>query len=143
NSALSENDLIKLSWLSNCPREHPYTLVNAADSRLKSTFVCPRAAMVTPWSTNADESTQTTGISGIVRIEEFREVGEDFRGFDPMLSQRYTSLGQDIYTIHIKPEPVLEVEDIDAYNQKEGLALSQEEVDYLHGLSEKLGRRLT
>ncbi len=143
NSTLSDDDLKKLNWLFNCPPGHPHTIVNVSDGVLKSTFVGPRAAMVTPWSTNAVEITQNMGISGIIRIEEYREVDEDFKGFDPMLFQKYTSLGQDIFTIQIKPEPVLEIEDIAAYNQREGLALSQEEVDYLHSLSEKLGRKLT
>src|SRR5690606_25764894 len=39
--------------------------------------------------------------------------------------------------------PILEVEDIAAYNQKEGLSLSDEEVDYLNALAKKLGRKLT
>src|SRR5690606_20812254 len=43
----------------------------------------------------------------------------------------------------IKPEPILEVEDIASFNEKEGLALNPEEVEYLQGLSGKLGRKLT
>ena len=38
---------------------------------------------------------------------------------------------------------MLYIEDIAAYNQKEGLALNQEEIDYLNGVSEQLGRKLT
>ena len=60
-----------------------------------------------------------------------------------MLSQKYMDLNQDIFTINIKPEPILEITDIDAYNKKEGLALSSEEVEYLNNLSDKLGRKLT
>jgi phosphoribosylformylglycinamidine synthase len=33
-------------------------------------------------------------------------------------------LNQDIFTINIQPEPILEIDDIAAYNKKEGLALS-------------------
>ncbi|MGG7036198.1 MAG: phosphoribosylformylglycinamidine synthase, partial [Flavobacterium sp.] len=106
-------------------------------------FVGPRAAMVTPWSTNAVEITQNMGISGIIRIEEFEKVSSDFTDFDPMLSQKYTELNQDIFTINIQPEPILEIEDITAYNQQEGLALSDEEVEYLENLSKKLNRKLT
>ncbi len=102
-----------------------------------------RAAMITPWSTNAVEITQNMGISGIIRIEEFKTVTEDFTGFDPMLSQKYTQLNQIIYTINIKPEPIIEIEDIAAYNKQEGLSLSIEEVEYLNNLSTKLGRKLT
>lgn len=110
---------------------------------LDAFFVGPRAAMITPWSTNAVEITQNMGISGILRIEEFNAVSEDFTDFDPMLSQKYHGIGQTIYDIKIQPEPILEIEDIAGYNQKEGLALSDEEVVYLEGLSKKMGRKLT
>jgi phosphoribosylformylglycinamidine synthase len=99
--------------------------------------------MITPWSTNAVEITQNMGIAGIIRIEEFEKVPADFNAFDPMLSQKYTELNQEIYTIHIQPEPILDISDIAAYNQSEGLALSAEEVDYLNNLATKLGRKLT
>ncbi|RIV42164.1 phosphoribosylformylglycinamidine synthase [Flagellimonas pelagia] len=133
---IAQEDNSKLTWLfGNQPR------IEAAS--LDAFFVGPRAAMVTPWSTNATEITQNMGISGIIRIEEYHTVSEDFTDYDPMLSQKYRSLGQDIFTINIVPEPILEIEDIAAYNQKEGLALSDEEVDYLEGLSKKLGRMLT
>ena len=133
---IAQEDNSKLTWLfGNQPK------IEAAS--LDAFFVGPRAAMVTPWSTNATEITQNMGISGIIRIEEYHAVPEDFTDYDPMLSQKYRSLGQDIFTINIVPEPILEIEDIATYNQKEGLALSEEEVDYLVGLSKKLGRKLT
>jgi phosphoribosylformylglycinamidine synthase len=106
-------------------------------------FIGPRAAMITPWSTNAVEITQNMGISGIIRIEEFHQVNENFQDFDPMLSQKYSELNQDIFTINIKPEPILEIDNIADYNKLEGLALSQEEVDYLNNLSKKINRKLT
>lgn len=99
--------------------------------------------MITPWSTNAVEITQNMGISGIIRIEEFIKIEAHFSDFDPMLSQKYSGLDQHIYTINIQPEPILEIEDIAAYNLKEGLALSDEEITYLQELSTKLGRKLT
>ncbi|WP_036385598.1 phosphoribosylformylglycinamidine synthase [Muricauda sp. MAR_2010_75] len=133
---ITKEDNEKLTWLfGNQPK------IEAAS--LDAFFVGPRAAMVTPWSTNATEITQNMGIAGIIRIEEFHAVVEDFTDYDPMLSQKYKGLGQDIYTINIVPEPILEIEDIAAYNQKEGLALSDEEVAYLEGLAQKLGRKLT
>src|SRR5690606_14215389 len=106
-------------------------------------YVGPRAAMVTPWSTNAVEITQNMGIQGIIRIEEFYPVDENFTDFDPMISQKYAVLTQDMYSINIQPEPILEIDDIDAYNKSEGLALNPEEVDYLNNLSGKIGRKLT
>jgi phosphoribosylformylglycinamidine synthase len=142
-SAIAEEDIQKLVWLFNSSRDHRFTVINQEDASLEAVFVDPRAAMITPWSTNAVEITQNMGIQGIIRIEEFAQVAEDFTDFDPMLSQKYTSLNQAIYTIKIQPEPILEIDDIAAYNKQEGLALSQEEIDYLNGLSEKLGRKLT
>ena len=140
---LSTEDINKLNWLFNSQLDNIYTKINTKEASLDAFFVGPRAAMVTPWSTNAVEITQNMGISGIIRIEEFQVVDANFLDFDPMLSQKYSQLHQEIYTINIQPEPILEIEDIDAYNQQEGLALSAEEVDYLHNLSNKIGRKLT
>ncbi|QYS89215.1 phosphoribosylformylglycinamidine synthase [Flavobacterium davisii] len=133
---LSTEDINKLNWLFGNAHK-------IEKSVLADFFVGPRAAMVTPWSTNAVEITQNMGIQGIIRIEEFQKVTEDFIDFDPMLAQKYSELNQEIYTINIQPEPILEIEDIEAYNQQEGLALSTEEVAYLHNLSTKIGRKLT
>ncbi len=136
NHTLSQTDTEKLAWLFGGAKL-------SAESILTGFFVGPRAAMITPWSTNAVEITQNMSIEGIIRIEEFKKVDEGFAAYDPMLSQKYQELGQDVFTINIKPEPILEVTDIAAYNKQEGLSLSDEEVDYLNGLAEKLGRPLT
>lgn len=133
---LSTEDIQKLNWLFGNANK-------LDDTTLSSSYVGPRAAMVTPWSTNAVEITQNMGISGIIRIEEFEPVADDFSGFDPMISQKYIALTQEMYTIDITPEPILEIDDIDAYNQQEGLALNPEEVEYLQNLSVKTGRKLT
>jgi phosphoribosylformylglycinamidine synthase len=135
-SALSAENISKLNWLFGNAHQ-------IEKSVLTDFFVGPRAAMVTPWSTNAVEITQNMGIDGIVRIEEFQKVDANFTDFDPMLSQKYMALDQEIYTINIAPEAILEIADIAAYNKKEGLALNDEEVDYLNALSEKLARKLT
>ncbi|MNK01748.1 Phosphoribosylformylglycinamidine synthase [compost metagenome] len=133
---LSTTDITKLEWLFGGAKLQQET-------KLTDFFVGPRAAMVTPWSTNAVEITQNMDIQDIIRIEEFQKVEEDFTGFDPMLSQKYNQLDQDIYTINIKPEPILQITDIAAYNKQEGLSLSDEEVDYLNTLATNLGRPLT
>ncbi len=133
---LSRQDQEKLTWLfGNQPK------IEAAS--LDAFFVGPRATMLTPWSTNATEITQNMGISCIVRIEEFWAIEKGHQDYDPMLFQKYPSLGQDIFTINITPEPILEIGDIAAYNQKEGLALSDDEVAYLEKLSKDLDRKLT
>lgn len=133
---ISQESIQKLTWLfGNQPK--------IEQSAIADFFVGPRAAMVTPWSTNAVEITENMGIERIVRIEEFYRVTNDFTEFDPMLLQKYEVLDQEIYTIHIQPEPILDIDDIAAYNQKEGLALNEEEILYLQNLAEKLGRPLT
>ncbi|WP_028891933.1 phosphoribosylformylglycinamidine synthase [Tenacibaculum sp. 47A_GOM-205m] len=133
---LTSETISKLTWLfGNQPK------INAAS--LDAFFVGPRAAMITPWSTNAVEITQNMGISGIIRIEEFEAVADDFSDFDPMISQKLNGLHQNTFTIDIQPEPILEIEDISAYNEQEGLALSNEEVTYLEEVATKIGRKLT
>ena len=133
---LSAETISKLNWLFASAHK-------IEKSVLTDFFIGPRAAMITPWSTNAVEITQNMGIDGIIRIEEFQKVSPDFSDFDPMLFQKYTELSQDIFTIKIKPEAILEIEDIAAYNKQEGLALSDEEVQYLENLAKKLNRKLT
>ncbi len=98
--------------------------------------------MITPWSTNAVEITQNMGVQGIFRIEEFTSCKKN-TSFDPMISQKYQRLDASIFEIKIKPELIIEIDDISAYNKKEGLALSPEEITYLNELSERLGRKLT
>lgn len=133
---LTQTDINKLEWLFGGAKLQQETT-------LTDFFVGPRAAMVTPWSTNAVEITQNMDIQDIIRIEEFQKVAESYTDFDPMLSQKYNLLDQDIYTINIKPEPILEINDIATFNKQEGLSLSDEEVDYLNNLAKRLGRPLT
>lgn len=135
-SELSAETISKLNWLFGNAHK-------IEKSVLTDFFVGPRATMITPWSTNAVEITQNMGIEGIIRIEEFEKISSDFGNFDPMLSQKYSELNQDIFTINIQPEAILEIDDIASYNKQEGLALSDEEVIYLENLSKKLNRKLT
>jgi phosphoribosylformylglycinamidine synthase len=133
---ISAQDISKLNWL--------FADSNKIEkSVLTDFFVGPRAAMVTPWSTNAVEITQNMAISGIIRIEEFHYASADTEDFDPMLSQKYSELNQTIFTIDIAPEAILDIDDIAAYNKKEGLSLSPDEVEYLDNLAVKIGRKLT
>ncbi|MCK9617521.1 MAG: phosphoribosylformylglycinamidine synthase [Lentimicrobiaceae bacterium] len=105
-------------------------------------FVGPRREMITPWSTNAVEITRNMGILGIRRIEEFVTATET-TPYDSMLQALYKNIDQEIFTIHRSPAPVISIENIAAYNQSEGLALSDEEIQYLENLSIKLERKLT
>ncbi len=106
-------------------------------------FVGPRREMITPWSTNAVEIAQNMGVTGIRRIEEFFTVSGKDATFDSMLQARYEGLDQSLFTIEKEPEPVMEVSDIAAYNSREGLALNSDEIEYLEGVSERIGRLLT
>ncbi|MBC8753893.1 phosphoribosylformylglycinamidine synthase [Kordia sp. YSTF-M3] len=133
---LSTENVAKLNWLfGNAPK--------IEQASLDAFFVGPRAAMITPWSTNAVEITQNMGIEGIIRIEEFKAVAEEFTDFDPMISQKFNGLHQDTFTIDVEPEAILDIDNIAAYNEQEGLALNIEEIEYLEQLAEKLGRKLT
>ena len=134
--ALPSSDVDKLNWLFGGAKLKD-------ESAILGFYVGPRAAMITPWSTNAVEITQNMDIHGIVRIEEFTPVDVDFEDYDPMLSHKYQELTQELYAVNILPESILEIIDIAKYNQQEGLSLSEEEVTYLNELSDKLGRKLT
>ena len=135
-AAFAEPHLNKLKWLFGNAEQ-------IDQPTLSGSFVGPRAAMITPWSTNAVEITQNMDIQGITRIEEFQELTDPDTSFDPMLFERYDGLTQDSFTIDIAPQTTLEIDDIQAYNQQEGLALSSEEVAYLENLSKQLNRKLT
>lgn len=133
---LTPSDTEKLSWLFGGAKVK-------TETSLTGFFIGPRAAMVTPWSTNAVEITQNMDIQDIIRIEEFETAAEDAANFDYMLFQKYNGLGQDVFTSNIQPEPILEIDDIAAYNKQEGLSLSDEEVTYLNNLAKNLNRKLT
>ena len=106
-------------------------------------FLGPKKTMITPWSTNAVEIAQNMAINGLLRIEVFKPFCESLKSFDPMLFELYDGLNQDIFKNNILPNPLLEIDDINHYNEKEGLALSIEEINYLENLSIKINRKLT
>ena len=136
NHALSEQEIKELNWLYG-----EATMLDA--EQLDGYFVGPRREMVTPWSTNAVEITQNMGLKGISRIEEYWAVESKDAEHDEMLQRMYNGLNQDIFTVNIKPEPIKHVENLEEYNEQEGLALSPEEIEYLHGLEKQNGRPLT
>lgn len=133
---LTTADIEKLEWLYNgkrCPDEAVST----------STYVGPRREMVTPWSTNAVEITVNMGIEGITRIEEYFPVSTEQPEHDPMLQRIYQGLNQSIFDVEISPAPILFIDDIQAYSEQEGLALSEEEIGYLRKVESEIGRKLT
>ncbi len=114
-----------------------------AAQQLEGYFVGPRREMITPWSTNAVEITQNMNLNGIVRIEEYFPVSNKDAEHDPMLQRMYDGLDQNIFTVNHEPEPIKRVEDLEKYNEEEGLALSPEEIEYLHKIEKQCGRPLT
>ena len=134
-TSIDADTISKLSWLFG-GQPHLNT------STIDGVFVGPRVSMVTPWSTNAVEITQNMGIEGIVRIEQFVPLHKEDT-IDPMISERFESLHQDLFTVEISPEPICEIDDISAYNVAEGLSLNPDEVSYLEQLAVQLGRPLT
>jgi len=133
---ISVENTQKLNWL--------FGDIEVIESKkIVGDFIGPRAAMITPWSTNAVEITQNMGIDGIIRIEEFEITTEDSKAYDPMLQHLFSGLNQEIFTVDAMPEKVAEIDDISAYNKQEGLALNSEEITYLEELAIKIGRKLT
>ena len=127
-TALSEETCERLSWLFSGAQLAP-------ESHLEGTFVGPRPTQVTPWSTNAVEITQNMRISGIDRIEQLTRTHEAKPHYDPMLQAIYKGLGQESFAMTAEPQPIREITDLEAYNEEEGLALSEEEIAYLQGVS--------
>ncbi|MCI1519302.1 MAG: AIR synthase-related protein, partial [Prevotella sp.] len=132
----NEEEIKELSWL--------YGDAKAEDStELKGFFIGPRREMVTPWSTNAVEITQNMNLHGISRIEEYFPVNTEDAQHDKMLQRMYDGIGQDVFTVDRQPEPIRYIDDIEKYNEEEGLALSPEEMDYLRKVAKENGRSLT
>ena len=136
NHELNANDNNKLCWLFG-------EAMPESEENLQGCFVGPRREMITPWSTNAVEITQNMGLDGISRIEEYFPVKDENADHDPMLQRMYKGLNQNVFTTNRQPEAIIYIDDLEAYNEKEGLALSKEEMDYLKKVESDLGRRLT
>ena len=133
---LSSEEVKELCWL--------YGEAECLQSEsVEGWFAGPRREMVTPWSTNAVEITQNMNLHGISRIEEYFPVKDGEAEHDPMLQRLYQGLDQNIFTVNIQPAPIVNIEDLESYNEQEGLALSPEEIEYLHKVEGQLGRKLT
>lgn len=136
NHSPSSEEIERLDWL--------YGGAQVVDSdHVDGHYAGPRREMISPWSTNAVEITQNMGLAGISRIEEYFPVSGPEADYDPMLTSLYAGLDQKLFCTDREPEPVRFVEDIEEYNKKEGLALSDEEVEYLHKVERETGRKLT
>ena len=132
----SQEETSKLCWL--------FGGAECIDTQqLDGIYVGPRREMVTPWSTNAVEITENMNLTGITRIEEYFPVSSKEATHDPMLQRMYEGLDQRLFTVNREPEPIRHVENLEQYNEEEGLALSPEEMAYLHTIEKQNGRPLT
>ena len=132
---INPEDMQKLEWLLDG------TMIS--NQTINGAFVGPRREMVSPWSTNAVEIAHNMGITKVFRMEEYKIKSSTKDSYDPMLEQMYETISQDHFTVNIEPEPILEIDNIEKYNEQEGLALNKDEVAYLESISEKIGRKLT
>ncbi len=133
---LQADEIEKLNWL--------YGGAEALEAEtLEGYYVGPRREMITPWSTNAVEITQNMSLQGILRIEEYFPVANEQAEHDPMLQRMYNGLDQEIFTINLEPAAIQQIENLEEYNEQEALALSPEEIAYLHNVEGQLGRKLT
>lgn len=138
NSPIEGADEEALEWLFSGAKQ-------VEPSELTGYYVGPRAEMITPWSSSAVEIVQNMGLGarlGIDRIEFFTPA-EESTAFDRMLLRKYNPLTPEVFSAAHEPEQIVEIQDIRSYNEREGLALSSEEIEYLEGVAKELGRPLT
>jgi phosphoribosylformylglycinamidine synthase len=140
-NALMATDIQKLQWLFGNAR-----LIDSQE--LKGDFVGFSREMITPWGSTATEIAHNIGVSGIKRIELFTPLSLsqsliNEEGYDPLLERVHKGLNQDVFEFDKQPDPIIYIDDIAAYNEQEGLALSEDEVEYLNEVSKVVGRKLT
>ncbi|MBV6644447.1 MAG: phosphoribosylformylglycinamidine synthase, partial [Cyclobacteriaceae bacterium] len=131
--ALADSDLAKLKWLFSGAELSTATSITGS-------FIGPRKEMISPWSTNAVEIAENCGLVGLFRIEVFMSSSDKY---DPMLQHQYEVLDQGIFSLDHQPEPIQYIEDLEWYNEREGLALNPEEISFLKEVSSSIGRALT
>ena len=81
---LSPEVVDKFNWLFGESKKIDSSSVELEDK----IFLGPRAAMISPWSTNAVEIAQNMGITDVLRIEEYKIIDAEFSDFDPMLMEK-------------------------------------------------------
>ena len=116
-------------------------------------LVVPRLGTISPWSTKATYITRNCGLNGIRRIE--RGIAYHVSGFagdrlqvaallhDRMTESVLSSLDEtDKLFSHITPRPLgrIPLQRLDEANAALGLALSEDEIDYLRVAYGSLGR---
>ena len=131
-----------------------------ADIQGERLLVVPRSGTISPWSSKATEIAQRCGLSEVKRIERGIEYTLDVNeplsaSVKALLHDRMTQtvldgdIEPDLFAQH-QPKPLLSVMLIEqgrdalvAANSELGLALSDDEIDYLTDSFQKLGRNPT
>lgn len=145
NGELSANDIAHLKTLLNNTQDNLDATLDA-----QSCVVTPRLGTISPWSSKATDITHTCGIDAVKRIERgivyFMQgvAAADMRAMqaalhDRMMEQVHTSFaGLENLFSHQTPKPMTTVDVLSGgrealvkANREMGLALSEDEIDYL------------
>ena len=140
--AIEYDGILPSDYISKLQKLFGGKYMDKDDLSYDQPFIGPKTESLTPFSTSATEGVKNTGIKGVARIEEYRLQESDV-AMDDMLQRAYPKLSQEIFTVEKEPDPIINIYDLKEYSEKEGLGLSEDEIEYLNGLAEKLGRPLT
>ncbi|MFA5922787.1 MAG: phosphoribosylformylglycinamidine synthase [Methylococcaceae bacterium] len=140
------------------------SLQSSADNHREILLVVPRSGTISPWSSKATEIAQRCGLSAVKRIE--RGIEYSLMANKPVSTAVKTQLSTllhdrmtqtvlydnaepDLFTQH-QPKPLLNIRVIEQgrealvkANSQLGMALSDDEIDYLTDSFQKLGRNPT
>ena len=120
-------------------------------ARGTSLLVVPRLGTLSPWSSKATDIAHNCGLTAVRRIERGTVffVGSDKPAIAALLHDRMTQTvlrsfdeAQKLFE-HVPPRPLQTVRDIRQANRALGLALSEDEIEYLESAFRKLGREPT
>ena len=123
-------------------------------------LVTPRLGTISPWSSKASEIARQCGFAAVVRIERgtafYLDAEEDISAALPLLHDRMTESALDTFDAadalfrHYPPQPLATVDVVHQgraalaeANSAMGLALSEDEIDYLAEAFTKAGRNPT
>lgn len=135
-TSLTTEDEKKIKWLLG-----ENQIISVTTNSIKGDFIGPHKTMVSPWCSNVLSILSSIGVNLVRRIEMFRPYDDRY---DPMLEKRYMLLDQQIFSLENTKEGYFEyVEDLNAFNEKHGLALNEDDIQYLKRVSSKIERPLT
>ncbi|GMQ99352.1 MAG: phosphoribosylformylglycinamidine synthase [Zetaproteobacteria bacterium] len=157
NAAWSENDTNRLAEILGTP---PQTFEAKASDGLF--LVTPRIGTISPWSSKATDIARLCGLNALLRLE--RIVAYSFSGMNPDTSETVAKFIHDRMTesilrdpddltqlfSHQQPAPLVSVdivsggrEALETANQNMGLALAEDEIEYLLKYFMSAGRNPT